>query len=113
MNPFRGRHFTSVIILCAVHWYYKQGISYCDLQEMLAERCVNVDHSRIYRRVQRYAPEMEKRLLWYWRNPSDLSPQHIDETNANAKVKGRWAYLYRAVNSRGHKIDFYLSPRRK
>ncbi|PQK53322.1 DDE-type integrase/transposase/recombinase [Escherichia coli] len=72
MNPFKGRHFQRDIILWAVRWYCKYGISYRELQEMLAERGVNVDHSTIYRWVQRYAPEMEKRLRWYWRNPSDL-----------------------------------------
>jgi IS6 family transposase len=70
MNPFKGRHFQRDIILWAVRWYCKYGISYRELQEMLAERGVNVDHSTIYRWVQRYAPEMEKRLRW-WRNPSD------------------------------------------
>ncbi len=73
MNPFKGRHFQRDIILWAVRWYCKYGISYRELQEMLAERGVNVDHSTIYRWVQRYAPEMEKRLRWYWRNPSDLA----------------------------------------
>ncbi len=68
MNPFKGRHFQRDIILWAVRWYCKYGISYRELQEMLAERGVNVDHSTIYRWVQRYAPEMEKRLRWYWRN---------------------------------------------
>ncbi|MDL3682420.1 hypothetical protein QR228_24690, partial [Salmonella enterica] len=76
MNPFKGRHFQRDIILWAVRWYCKYGISYRELQEMLAERGVNVDHSTIYRWVQRYAPEMEKRLRWYWRNPSDLCPWH-------------------------------------
>ncbi|MGU7012655.1 IS6 family transposase, partial [Salmonella enterica subsp. enterica serovar 1,4,[5],12:i:-] len=80
MNPFKGRHFQRDIILWAVRWYCKYGISYRELQEMLAERGVNVDHSTIYRWVQRYAPEMEKRLRWYWRNPSDLCPWHMDET---------------------------------
>lgn len=47
---------------------------------MLAERGVNVDHSTIYRWVQRYAPEIEKRLRWYWRPPSALCLRHIDET---------------------------------
>ena len=61
MNPFKGRHFQRDIILWAVRWYCKYGISYRELQEMLAERGVNVDHSTIYRWVQRYAPEMEKR----------------------------------------------------
>nr|WLE92595.1 hypothetical protein BHNBIJOD_00222 [Klebsiella pneumoniae] len=57
MNPFKGRHFQRDIILWAVRWYCKYGISYRELQEMLAERGVNVDHSTIYRWVQRYAPE--------------------------------------------------------
>ncbi|KEL85900.1 transposase IS66 family protein, partial [Escherichia coli 6-175-07_S3_C1] len=103
-------HFQRDIILWAVRWYCKYGISYRELQEMLAERGVNVDHSTIYRWVQRYAPEMEKRLRWYWRNPSDLCPWHMDETYV--KVNGRWAYLYRAVDSRGRTVDFYLSSRR-
>ncbi|MDO4024150.1 IS6 family transposase [Salmonella enterica] len=102
MNPFKGRHFQRDIILWAVRWYCKYGISYRELQEMLAERGVNVDHSTIYRWVQRYAPEMEKRLRWYWRNPSDLCPWHMDETYV--KVNGRWAYLYRAVDSRGRTV---------
>ncbi|BBU87680.1 hypothetical protein EIMP300_90800 [Escherichia coli] len=55
MNPFKGRHFQRDIILWAVRWYCKYGISYRELQEMLAERGVNVDHSTIYRWVQRYA----------------------------------------------------------
>ncbi|VCY48815.1 Putative transposase (identified by ISEscan HMM) [Klebsiella pneumoniae] len=71
MNPFKGRHFQRDIIRWAVRWYCKYGISYRELQEMLAERGVNVDHSTIYRWVQRYAPEMENG--WYWRNPSDLA----------------------------------------
>ncbi|KAF1366501.1 IS6 family transposase [Yokenella regensburgei] len=59
MNLFKGRHFQRDIILWAVRWYCKYGISYRELQEMLAERGVNVEHSTIYRWVQRYAPEME------------------------------------------------------
>ncbi len=110
MNPFHGRHFQGEIILWAVRWYCKYGISYRELQEMLAERGVNVDHTTIYRWVQRYAPEIEKRLRWYWRNPTDLSSWHIDETYV--KVNGRWSYLYRAVDQRGDTIDFYLSSRR-
>nr|AYF52190.1 hypothetical protein [Klebsiella pneumoniae] len=59
MNPFKGRHFSVTFILWAVRWYCKYGISYRELQEMLAERGVNVDHSTILPLVQRYAPEME------------------------------------------------------
>nr|ULG19990.1 IS6 family transposase [Yersinia frederiksenii] len=56
MNPFKGRHFQSAIILWAARWYCKYGISYRELQEMLAERGVNVDHTTIYRWVQRFQP---------------------------------------------------------
>lgn len=63
-----------------VRWYCKYGISYRELQEMLAERGVSVDLTRLYRWVQRYAPEMEKRLRWYWRHPGEFRAWHIDET---------------------------------
>jgi IS6 family transposase len=107
MNPFKGRHFQRDIILWAVRWYCKYGISYRELQEMLAERGVNVDHSTIYRWVQRYAPEI-KRLRWYWRN-LDLCPWHMDETYVKVMAAGR---IVRAVDSRGRTVDFYLSSRR-
>ena len=110
MNAFKAPHFTGIIILWAVRWYCKYGISYRELQDMLAERGVNLDHTTIYRGVQRYAPEIEKRLRWYWCNPSDLNNWHLVETYI--KVNGKWTYLYRAVDSRGHTIEFYLSPRR-
>ena len=54
-------------------------------------------------------PEIENRLRWYWRNPTDISPWHIYETYV--KVNGRWVYLYPAVDLRGHTIDFHLSAR--
>ncbi len=73
---------------------------------MLAERGVNVDHSTIYRWVQRYAPEMEKRLRWYWKRPGFTRSWRVDETYI--KVKGVWAYLYRTVDRDGDTIDFYL-----
>ena len=92
MNAFKGRHFTGIIILWAVRWCCKYGINYRELQKMLADRVVNVDHTTIYRGVQRYAPEIEKRLRWYWCNPSDLNNWHLGETYL--KVNGKWAYLY-------------------
>ncbi len=95
INPFKGRHFQRDIILWAVRWYCKYGISYRGLQEMLVEHGVNVDHTTIYRWVQSYAPEIEKRLRWYWRNPSRFCSWHLDETYI--KVNGRWACLYCTV----------------
>lgn len=106
MHPFHGQHFQGEIILWAVRWYCKYGISYRELQEMLAERGVNVDHTTIYRWVQCYAPEMKKRLRWYWRHSTDLRSWCLDETYV--KVSGKWFYLYRATDNRGHTIDFYL-----
>ena len=76
---------------------------------MLCERGVTVDHTTIYRWVQRYAPEMEKRLRWFWRRGFDPS-WRLDETYI--KVRGKWTYLYRAVDKRGDTIDFYLSRTR-
>ena len=63
----------------------------------------------IYRWVQRYAPEMEKRLRWYWRNPSDLCPWHMDETYV--KVNGRWAYSCWPSTAGAALVDFISSRR--
>ena len=76
---------------------------------MMTERGVAVDHSTIYRWFQHFAPEMEKRLRWQWRRPQSRR-WRIDETYV--KVRGRWAYLYRAVDKFGNTIDFYLSSTR-
>ena len=62
MAEFKWRHFEGAIILWAVRWYCRYGISYRDLGQMMGERGVPVDHSTIYRWVQKYAPEIEKRL---------------------------------------------------
>ncbi len=110
IHGFKWRHFRGEIIPWAVRWYCRYGVSYRDLEEMLEERGVAVDHTTIYRWVQAYAPEIERRLRWHCR-PSGLSRSwHVDETNI--KVKGRWAYLHRAVDSRGDTVDFHLSQTR-
>jgi transposase-like protein len=109
MSEFKWRQFEDEIILWAVRWYCRYGISYRDLEQMMGERGVLVDHSTIYRWVQRYAPEMEKRLRWQWRRRQSTS-WRVDETYV--KVRGKWAYLYRALDKYGNTIDFYLSPTR-
>ena len=109
MSDFKGRHFEGEIVLWAVRWYCRYGVSYRDLEQMMGERGVSVDHSTIYRWVQRYAPEIEKRLRWQWRGLRSTS-WRIDETYV--KVRGQWAYLYRAVDKHGNTIDFHLSPTR-
>jgi len=109
MNLFKRRHFKYDIIIWAVRWYCKYGISYRDLEEMLTERGVEVDHSTIYRWVQYYSPKILDKLKWYWKPKLGLS-WRVDETYI--KVKGKWVYLYRTLDKAGNTIDFYLSRTR-
>ena len=109
-EDFKGRHFCGEVILWAVRWYCRYGISDRNLEETLAERGVPVDHTTIYRWVQTYAPEIERRLRWQWKRLGFRQSWRVDETYV--KVRGRWAYLYRAVTEAGDTIDFYLSPTR-
>jgi IS6 family transposase len=109
MAEFKWRHFEGGIILWAVRWYCRYGISYRDLEQMMGEHGEPVDHSTIYRWVQKYAPEIEKRLRRQWRRLRSTS-WRVDETYV--KVRGKWTYLYRALDKHGNTIDFYLSPTR-
>ena len=107
-GEFKWRHFAGELILLCVRWYCKYGISYRDLEEMMGERGVAVDHTTLYRWTQRYAPELEKRSAWY-RSRLSFS-WRVDETYV--RVKGRWKYLYRAIDKGGATLDFYLADRR-
>jgi len=107
-QAFKGRQFAAEVILWAVRWYLMFPVSYRDLELMLQDRGVSVDHTTIFRWIQAYAPELEKRIRPHLR-PSDGS-WRVDETYI--RVKGRWTYLYRAVDSRGQTIDFLLSAKR-
>jgi transposase, IS6 family len=108
VSLFKRRRFPVEIILLCVRWYCKYGISYRDLAEMMTERGVNVDPSTIFRWVQRYAPEIEKRVRPY-QGPRSGS-WRIDETYV--RVGGKWKYLFRAIDKHGQLIDFMLSDRR-
>src|SRR3954451_6662845 len=107
-QSFKGRQFTAEGILWAVRWYLMFPISYRDLELMLADRGVTVDHTTIFRCVQTYAPEIEKRIRPHLRTSN--GSWRVDETCV--RVNGRWTYLYRAVDSRGQTIDFLLSAKR-
>lgn len=102
---FSGRHFEDLIILQALRWYLKYPLSYRQLAEILLERGVEVDHTTLYRWVQKYSPEFEKKIKWYAKPLGFV--WHVDETYI--KVKGEWRYLYRAVDGDGRTIDFMLS----
>jgi IS6 family transposase len=107
-QPFKGRQFTDEVILWAVRWYLMFPISYRDLELMLLDRGVEVDHTTIYRWIQAYAAELEKRVRPHLRMSN--GSWRVDETYV--KVKGHWTYLYRAIDSRGQTIDFLLSAKR-
>jgi transposase-like protein len=105
---FKGRHFEQQIIILCVRWYLRYKLSYRDLVEMMAERGLTVTHTTIMRWVQRYVPEFEKRWNRYARKAGQS--WRVDETYV--KIRGRWVYLYRAVDRAGNTIDFRLSPKR-
>jgi IS6 family transposase len=103
--PFKWRHFQADILLCAVRWYLRYALSYRDVEELLRERGVSVDHTTVFRWVQCYAPELGKRCRPLLKMTNDS--YRVDETSI--KVKKQWHYLYRAVDSQGTTIDFMLS----
>ena len=107
-NSFKWKHFVGEIILLNVRWYLKYPLSYRNLEEMMAERGVKVDHTTIMRWVHQYSPEIEKKVRRYLRPTNDS--WRMDETYI--KVKGEYKYLYRAVDSNGNTIDFMLSAKR-
>src|SRR5436853_947639 len=107
-NRFKWRHYEADIILLCVRWYLRYSLSYRDLEEMMRERGLHVDHTTIYRWVQRYAPELEKRCKPHLKATTDS--WRVDETYV--KIKKTWMYLYRAVDSQGNTLEFLLSPTR-
>jgi transposase, IS6 family len=105
---FKWRQTESALILCAVRWYLRYSLSLRDVEELLQERGLKADHTPVWRWVQGYAPELEQRLRRYLK-PTNKS-WRVDETYI--RVKGRWCYLYRAIDSAGATIDFLLSALR-
>ena len=110
---FRRRHFEAEIIVLCVRWYLRYPLSLRQLEEMMAERNLSVDHVTIWRWVQRYAPELNRRCRTELRNTN--RSWRVDETYC--RVAGKWTYLYRAVlyravDSSGATIDFLLSAKR-
>jgi len=107
-SAFAGYRFPPEIITLAVRWYLRFGLSYRDVEELLAERGIEVDHVTIYRWVQRFAPEFVEAARARQHLVGDR--WHVDETYL--KVGGTWRYLFRAIDQCGQVIDVFLSPRR-
>ncbi|ASF46364.1 IS6 family transposase [Methylovulum psychrotolerans] len=105
---FKGAHYPKDVILHAVFFYVRYGVSYRDLEEILAERGVTVDHATLNRWVVRYSPLIA--LAAKSRKRTVVGSWRMDETYI--KIKGEWAYLYRAVDKFGDTVDFMLSERR-
>src|SRR6266700_1338663 len=107
-SAFAGYRFPPEVITLAVRWYLRFGLSYRDVEELLAERGVEVDHVSIYRWVQRFAPDFAEAARARQHVVGDR--WQLDETYL--KIGGTWRYLFRAIDQFGQVIDVYLSPRR-
>ena len=107
-SAFAGYRFPPEVISLAVRWYLRFALSYRDVEELLAERGIVVDHVTVYRWVQRFAPEFAQAARARRHIVGDR--WHVDETYL--KVGGTWRYLFRAIDQFGQVIDVLLSPRR-
>ena len=105
---FKGRHFDRSVILLCIRWYLAYNLSLRNLEEMMAERGISVDHATVHRWVVRYSPELLERFNRRKRSVS--RKWHVDETYI--KVRGQWRYLYRAIDSNGNTVEFWFSERR-
>ncbi|BCH21694.1 IS6 family transposase [Mesorhizobium sp. L-8-3] len=105
---FKGRHFDQSVILLCIRWYLAYNLSLRDLEEMMGERGVVVDHSTVNRWVRRFSPMLLERFNLRKRALSGR--WHMDETYI--KVRGQWMYLYRAIDSVGDTVEFMLSEQR-
>jgi transposase-like protein len=107
-SAFAGFRFPPEIIVLAVRWYLRFGLSYRDVEELLTERGIEVDHVTVFRWVQRFTPLLADAARPCRRAVGDR--WYVDETYV--KVAGRWRYVYRAIDQYGQIIDVYVSARR-
>ena len=107
-KAFKRLHYPVDVIAQCVRWYLAYSLSLRDLEEMMAERGIVVDHSTLHRWVLRLVPLLDKAFRRFKRPPGRR--WRMDETYI--KIRGQWKYLYRAVDTAGHTIDFLLTARR-
>src|SRR5689334_15907698 len=105
---FWKRKFEPQVIVTCVRWYLRFSLSLRDLEALMAERGLTVDHTTIWRWVQTYGPELYRRLQGEVKRKS--STWHMDETFV--RIAGKWMYLFRAVDGSGQTVEFYLSETR-
>ncbi len=96
------------MIVVAVRWYLRFGLSYRDVEELLAERGVEVNHVTIYRWVMRFTSLLAEAARPCRHAVGDR--WQVDETYV--KVAGQWRYVYRAIDQFGQVIDVFVSPQR-
>src|SRR5215213_3680108 len=106
-STFAGFRFPSDVIVLAVRWYLRFGLSYRDLEELLTERGVEVDHVTVYRWVLRFTPLMAEAARPCRHRVGDR--WQVDETYV--KVAGQWRYVYRAIDQFAQIIDVFVSSR--
>lgn len=108
MNHFKGKQFKKDVIIVAVGYYLRYNLSYREVQELLYDRGINVCHTTIYRWVQEYSKVLYD--LWKKKNRQSFYSWKMDETYI--KIKGRWHYLYRAIDADGLTLDIWLRKKR-
>jgi len=107
-SAFAGFRFPVEVIVVGVRWYLRYGLSCRDIEELLAERGVEVDHVSVSRWVHRFSPLLADAARFCRHSPGDR--WFVDETYV--KIGGSWRYVYRAIDQHGQVIDVLVSPRR-
>ncbi|MBO0477905.1 IS6 family transposase [Vagococcus sp. DIV0080] len=108
MTYFKGKQFKKDVIMVAVGYYLRYNLSYREVSEIMADRGIIICHTTIYRWVQEYSQVIY--CLWKKRNKSAGDSWRMDETYI--KIKGKWHYLYRAIDSSGLTLDIWLRKHR-
>jgi transposase-like protein len=107
-SAFAGFRFPPDVIVLAVRWYLRFGLSYRDVEELLTERGIEVDHVTVYRWVLRFTPLLAEAARPCRHAVGDR--WFVDETYV--RVAGQWRYVYRAIDQFGQVIDVFVTPRR-
>ena len=108
INHFKGKQFQQDVIIVAVGYYLRYNLSYREVQEILYDRGINVSHTTIYRWVQEYGKLLYQ--IWKKKNKKSFYSWKMDEIYI--KIKGKWHYLYRAIDADGLTLDIWLRKKR-